>query len=149
MDTLFDPAAYQRLLGRLESLKPDAPRQWGKMTVAQMLEHTARVLEMATGRKRAPQAFPGKLLSWAFRGDFVGPKPFGRNAPTGPSFRVADEPEFGPARERLKELMGEFHALGEHGCEGNIHRFFGRLSGREWGVTQHKHLDHHFRQFGA
>jgi len=149
MDTLFDPSAYQRLLGRLESLKPDTPRQWGKMTVAQMLEHTARALEMAAGKKPAQHALIGKLIAWAFRGDFVGPKPFGKNSPTGPNFIVEGEPEFGAARERLKGLMGEFHALGEGGCDGNIHRFFGRMTGMEWGVTQHKHLDHHFRQFGA
>lgn len=149
MDTLFDPAAYQRMLGRLESLTPSAPRQWGKMTVAQMLEHTARALEMAAGKKPAQQALIGKLIAWAFRGDFVGPKPFGKDSPTGPNFIVQGEPEFGAARERLKGLMGEFHALGERGCEGHIHSFFGRMTGMEWGVTQHKHLDHHFRQFGA
>lgn len=28
-------------------------------------------------------------------------------------------------------------------------RVFGRISGRSWGVLQHKHLDHHLRQFGV
>jgi hypothetical protein len=45
--------------------------------------------------------------------------------------------------------MRELHSKGERGCDGNVHRFFGRLSGAEWGVTQYKHLDHHLRQFGA
>ncbi len=27
-------------------------------------------------------------------------------------------------------------------------RVFGRMSGQSWGVLQHKHLDHHLRQFG-
>jgi hypothetical protein len=28
------------------------------------------------------------------------------------------------------------------------HAAFGPLTGREWGVLQFRHLDHHFRQFG-
>ena len=45
--------------------------------------------------------------------------------------------------------MRDFHGLGEEGCEGHIHTFFGRMSGVWWGETQYKHLDHHLRQFGA
>jgi hypothetical protein len=28
-------------------------------------------------------------------------------------------------------------------------KVFGRISGSSWGVLQHKHLDHHLRQFGV
>ena len=31
----------QEIVRRLEALKPDAQRQWGKMSVAQMLEHNS------------------------------------------------------------------------------------------------------------
>jgi hypothetical protein len=51
--------------------------------------------------------------------------------------------------DKVKTLVGELHGMGEKGCDGNVHRFFGRLTGAEWGVTQYKHLDHHLRQFGA
>jgi hypothetical protein len=61
---------------------------------------------------------------------------------------VQGEPDFGRTKERVKTLLGEFHALGEQGCHGNIHGFFGRMTGAEWGVTQFKHMDHHLRQFG-
>ena len=90
------------------------------------------------------------MIGWIFRRDFVGEKPFGKNAPTGPDFVVIGiEPDFRSTQERLKTLLSEFHAIGEKGCEGNIHGFFGRMTGAEWGVTQYKHLDHHLRQFGA
>jgi hypothetical protein len=46
-------------------------------------------------------------------------------------------------------LMREFQTKGEAACNGNVHSFFGRMSGAEWGVMQYKHLDHHLRQFGA
>ena len=149
METLFDPAVYGEVLRRVESIQPGSQRQWGKMTVAQMLEHTARALEVAAGKKKSKQAFLGKIIGWRFRKGFVSPKPFPRNAPTGPDFVVQGEPDFGPTKERLKTLPGEFHALGEQSCDGNVHGFFGRMTGAEWGVTQYKHMDHHLRQFGA
>jgi hypothetical protein len=149
MKTLFEPAAYQEILRRLESVHTDSTRQWGKMSVAQMLEHTARAVEMASGRVPRTQRPIGKVLSWAFRKRFVGPDPFPKNQPTGPAFIVKDEPELQVARERLKAVLADFHAIGEAGCDGNVHGFFGKLSGREWGITQYKHLDHHLRQFGA
>lgn len=149
MDSLFDPEVHRTLQRRLDALKPDAPRQWGKMTPAQMLEHTARALDMAAGKTASKQALLGKLIGWMFRAGFVGEKPFSKNSPTGPDFIVKDEPDFERTKARLKSLMTEFHALGEQGCDGNVHGFFGTLSGREWGVTQFKHVDHHLRQFGA
>ena len=38
MDTLFDTAARDRILVRIESLRADAPRGWGKMDAAQNAE---------------------------------------------------------------------------------------------------------------
>jgi len=148
--TIFDQAAYTEITGRLDSLQPGAQRQWGKMTAPQMLEHTARAAEMATGKRPLKQAFLGRMIGWIFRKDFVGEKPFTKNAPTGPDFIVtAMDPDFISGKSRLKAVLGELHALGEKGCDGNIHAFFGRMTGAEWGVTQYKHVDHHLRQFGA
>lgn len=149
MQSLFNEDAYREIRRRAETLGPGAERQWGKMTVAQMMEHASRALEMAAGKTPSRQAALGKLIGWIFRKQFVGPAPFGKNAPTGPAFIVQGEPEFERTKARLVQLIDEFHALGERGCDGNVHGFFGPLSGAEWGVTQFKHLDHHLRQFGA
>ena len=104
---------------------------------------------LAAGKRESKQAFLGKVIGWIFWKGFVGPKRFRRNGPSLPDLVVQGEPDFGPTKERLKTLLGEFHALGEQGCDGNIHGFFGRMTGAEWGVTQYKHMDHHLRQFGA
>ena len=149
MNTLFDPATYEELVRRVESVQPGSERQWGKMSVAQMLEHSARALEMAVGKRQTRQAFLGKLIGWIFRKDFVGEKPFGKNGPTGPDFIVHGEPDFRSTREKVKTLLSELYALGEQGCDGHIHGFFGSMTGAEWGVTQYKHMDHHLRQFGV
>lgn len=149
MKTLFETTAYQEILRRLESIHAGSPRQWGKMSVSQMLEHEARVLEMASGKVPRKQAAIGKLIGWAFRKGFVGPEPFPKNSPTGPDYVIKHEPELQAARERVKSLLAEFHAMGETACDGNVHGFFGKMTGREWGITQYKHIDHHLRQFGA
>ena len=94
METVFDPAVYQRLLGRLDSLTPQSSHLWGKMSVSQMLEHVARALETAAGRRTQKQGALGKLIGWIFRRDFVGPKPFGRDSPTNPAFVVQGEPDY-------------------------------------------------------
>jgi hypothetical protein len=150
MKTIFDAETRDELFERLGKLSSQCERQWGKMTPSQMMEHTARVLEMATSdHQPVKQVFIGKAIAWMFKKQFLGEKPFGKNAPTGPDYKIADEPDLEPTRVRLKELITKFHTAGEEGLDGNVHPFFGRLTGKQWGETQYKHLDHHFRQFGV
>ena len=149
MKTIFDTETRDELFERLGRLSPQSERQWGKMAPSQMMEHVARALDMAMGKKPMKQIFLGKVLSRFFKKEFLGEKPFKPNRPTGPDFRIKDEPEFEATRARLSRQINEFHDLGESGLDGNVHGFFGPLTGKQWGETQYKHLDHHFRQFGV
>jgi len=150
MKTIFEKETYDELLTRLGNVSPECERQWGKMTPCQMMEHTARVLEMATSEEQPmKQIFLGKAISWIFKNSFLGEKPFGKNAPTGPDYVIKDEPEMEQTRQRLKQLITKFHSLGSEGLDGNVHPFFGKLTGKQWGETQYKHVDHHLRQFGV
>jgi hypothetical protein len=149
MRSVFEPETHAELLARLGQLTPDTARQWGKMTPSQMMEHTARTMEMATGQVPMKQAFIGKAIGWIFKNKFLGEQPFSKNSPTGPTLIIKDDPDFEATRERLSGLISHLHSLGESGTEGNIHGFFGPLTGKQWGETQYKHLDHHFRQFGV
>lgn len=147
--SIFNAADFQAIVQRIESLQADAPRQWGKMTVSQMCEHVARTVEMAAGINPVKQALLGKLIGWMVWKSFVGEKPFAKNSPTGPYLIVHGDPEFVTARDRLKVLVTRLHQLGEAGVDGNVHGFFGKMTGAQWGATQWKHIDHHLRQFGA
>lgn len=150
MKTIFDRENRDELLTRLGNLTPQCQRQWGKMSPSQAIEHTARVLEMAiSDAQPIKQIFLGKALAWIFKRQFLGEKSFRKNAPTGPDYKIADEPEIELTRERLKELINRFHNLGPNGLDGNVHPFFGPLTGKQWGETQYKHVDHHLRQFGV
>lgn len=148
MKTLFDANTHEEVQDRLGKLTPETERQWGKMSPAQMMEHAAVALEMATGDVPMKQAFLGKAIGWMFKGKFLGDEPFPKNSPTGPTLIIKNEPDFDTTRERLERLISSFHELGESGTDGNIHGFFGPLSGKQWGETQYKHVDHHLRQFG-
>jgi hypothetical protein len=149
MTTIFDPNTYREIVRRFESLQPNTQRQWGKMSVAQMLEHNSRVLEVVTGKRPMKQALVGKLIGWIFKKRFLGEEPFSKNGPTGPELIVADEPDFHKTKDHVRALLRDLNSMGENGCDGRIHGFFGRLTGAEWGVIQYKHLDHHLRQFGV
>ncbi len=149
MKTIFDAETHAELLERLDRLAQDNERQWGKMSPSQMMEHNAVALEMATGKVPMQQAFLGKAIGWIFKDGFLGEKPMPKNAPTGPTLKIQNEPDFEATRERLKGLISDFHRLGESGTDGNIHGFFGPLTGRQWGETQYKHVDHHLQQFGV
>ncbi|HQU92116.1 MAG TPA: DUF1569 domain-containing protein [Pyrinomonadaceae bacterium] len=149
MKTIFDKEPHDELLERLGKLEMDSERQWGKMKPSQMMEHVARALDMAMGKKPVKQMFVGKALSWIFRKEFLGEQPFQPNRPTGKYFIITDDPDFEPTRTKLSGLITEFHHLGESGTDGNIHGFFGPLTGKQWGETQYKHVDHHLRQFGV
>ena len=119
MKNLFDADTYQEIARRLDTLKPDSPRQWGKMQPSQALEHLARVLDSVLGPQPARQMFLGKMIGWMVEGRFLGPE------------------------------LAAFHALGRDGADGRIHLFFGPLTGQKWGETQYKHFDHHLGQFGV
>ena len=149
MKTIFDEETHAELIGRLGKLTPETKPLRGTMSPAQMMEHTSRILEMATGRKPAKQVFIGKVISWIFKKEFLSEKPFKPNRPTGPDYKIKDQPDFESTQARLSELIDDFHNAGEAGLDGNVHAFFGPLTGQQWGQTQYKHLDHHFRQFGV
>jgi Protein of unknown function (DUF1569) len=150
MDTLFDPAARDRILARVESLRPDAPRAWGKMGPAQMLAHCALGMEAATGDAVLHSPFMAKLIGPLFKSWMLGPKPFSKDSPTHPML-VMDKAACDFAREkaRLVASVRKFHDRGPASAAKYRHAFVQKLTGDEWGVLQWKHLDHHLRQFGA
>jgi len=148
MKTLFDAKTRDELFDRLAKLDPGSVRKWGKMSPSQMMEHVARALEMGMSEKPVKQMVVGKLLSWMFRKEFLGEQPFKPDRPTGKNFIITDDPDFESTRERLSAVITKFHDLGESGTDGNVHGFFGPLTGKQWGETQYKHVDHHLRQFG-
>ncbi len=145
---LFESGDLRSIQKRLESVAPQDTRQWGKMSVAQMLAHCSAALDTATGTHPRKRAFIGYALGWMVRKQLLGEAPFGRDSPTDPSFKIVDERDFAVEKRRLSATVQRFAELGPEHAARQTHSFLGRLSGEEWGRMMYKHLDHHLRQFG-
>jgi hypothetical protein len=150
MKNLFEPGRAAELTERLEQVRPDSPRLWGKMTAPQAMAHCAIAMEWAVGDTVAPRMMIGRVIGGLVRKMAVrNDDPMKRNAPTAPDLRVADERELATERGRLIRLIDRFSTGGPAACTTHPHSFFGRMSPDEWAVLMYKHVDHHLRQFGA
>jgi hypothetical protein len=148
MNNLFAPADRQQILDRLGKLQAGAARQWGKMDPAQACAHCAAALEVGTGDLVLPHRLLGKVLGRFVKTSVLGEKPFSKNAPTDPAFVMSDPRDFAKEKARLAAVVSRFGEAGASAADGRMHSFFGRLTGEEWGILMHKHVDHHLRQFG-
>ena len=149
MENLFNPQDRGAIDRRLSALQPTSPRQWGKMAAPQMLAHCSAALEIACGDRVKKQSLVGRVLAPFVRSTVLGEKPFSRNGPTDPDFKIVDERNFAIEHARLTALLDRFCSQGSSSADGLVHSFFGRLSGNDWGRLMYKHLDHHLRQFSA
>ncbi|HEV2134221.1 MAG TPA: DUF1569 domain-containing protein [Terracidiphilus sp.] len=151
MKHMFEAESAEEIKQRLQKLRPDSRRQWGKMSATQMLAHCSAGLEMALGATHPPRMLIGRLM-----GPLVKPlalmenAEMRRNVPTAKILMVdAKDLDFRNERTRLIELITHFAAGGSAACTTHPHFFFGKLSSKEWSILMYKHLDHHLRQFGA
>ena len=149
MNNLFEPGAAAQMKQRIGGLTPESRRVWGRMNVSQMLAHCAAAMESAVGDARPPRLLIGRLIGPMAKRSVLGPKPMGRNAPTTPNLRIADERDLERERQRLMKLIDRFVAAGPAGCTTHPHTFFGSLTADEWSRLMYKHLDHHLTQFSA
>jgi len=145
MYNFFDSNQYVNMRQRLERLKPNAQRMWGKMDAAQMMAHCSLQIEMALGK------FTSTNESTFFSRNVVRRVlPFLNKIPmstkTGASLVVADTRNFEIEKKRLLDNLERAHL---NTAKGNWypHSAFGNLSGKEWGHLIPLHLDHHLRQF--
>ena len=148
MKNLFEPVTAQEVKTRIAKLRPDSPRQWGKMTPAQMLAHCSAAMEMAVGDKTPPRIVIGRLLgSLAKKAMILKEKPMPHNSKTDKTLLVNDERNFAEERQRLSEIIDRFATGGPAACTKHPHFFFGPLTPDEWAALMYQHVDHHLRQF--
>ena len=148
MASLWDDAACRLLLERFRRLTADRKPMWGKMNAAQMLAHLNDSLRMAAGElatkpKRLPiRFFPLKqLIIYAF--------PFPKGAPTAPELIARlDRAQWDQEAAELPQIIERLVRIPATAA-WPIHPAFGRLSHGGWGALVHKHVSHHFTQFGV
>ena len=148
MKTLFDPAAREAMLARLDRLTPDARPRWGKMNAGRMVCHLIDSVRAALGEMECRQRksfMSNPVVRWLII-DVI-PWPKGK-AQTAPEFLSTQPAELEADRAELRRLVESFARRGPAGPWAP-HPSFGALSGAQYGRLVHRHFDHHFRQFGV
>ena len=83
LGSIFDAADRARITARLDALRPEGPRQWGKMDPAQMLAHCAVAIELPLADPNRKQRWIGRLFAPLVRAKYLGDVPFPKSSPTG------------------------------------------------------------------
>jgi hypothetical protein len=143
---LHDPDVYASIRRRIESLRPDTRRKWGRMSIDQMLWHVNVSMREAVGEHK-PQLgrlpLPKPVLRWA-----VINLPWGRGAQTRPDMRAVSTHEFEAQKAQCLALLDRIYGrpLSEPWPDSAS---MGRMTGKHWSRLTAKHLEHHLRQFGS
>jgi hypothetical protein len=148
---MFEAQGKDRMLARINALRPDSKPLWGKMSVSQMLAHCNVAYEMThePGKHKTP-GFIDKFFAKLFaKSTAVGNKPYVKNGPTAPAFVIKDSKDFETEKTRLIAYINKTFKQGSKHYEGLENMNFGKLSATQWNTLFSKHLDHHLRQFGV
>ncbi|MCB9879073.1 MAG: DUF1569 domain-containing protein [Planctomycetes bacterium] len=148
-DSLFDAAGRAAMLARLDALRPESARQWGKMDAAQMLAHCQRPLQVALGELPLKRGLLGLLFGRMAKKMLLASRPWKQGMATAPEFVVADARDFAREHAALRALVVRFGEGGPAALTKRPHPFFGPLTDAEWQALQWRHLDHHLQQFGC
>ncbi len=151
MSSTLDSQGKAAVLTRLSQLRPDSPRQWGKMTPHQMLCHLNDSFVGMMGGKAVSNKsniFTRSIMKW---GALKLPIHWPHGVKTRPEMdqEIGGTPpdEFDPDRQKLILAIERF-ANQPKDFMFPQHPIFGTLTEAEWMVWGYRHCDHHFRQFG-
>lgn len=148
MPTLFDKPTADQVLARVGRHTATSQRQWGKMSVSQMLKHMSTAFSVPINKIQLPK---DKLY-------YIAANPFTRwvminvmpvwpkNMATVDAFIVKDDPAFDKSKADFLQAFNEF--LVSQDFSGS-HPAFGVMPKEQWGQAMYIHLDHHLRQFGV
>jgi hypothetical protein len=149
MKNILDPNILTEVNTRIEAISTDSQRLWGTMTPEQMLFHCRGQLLISNGTLPSKKAFPAPV-QWLLKKTYGAGVAFSKGMATMPeivSHEVSDL-NFAEEKERLKAVLKQFVDSPKTTIITS-HPIFGEYTKDDWGKIIYKHLDHHFRQFGA
>ena len=148
MSTLFDAGDRAAILARIDRLAADRPAVWGRFTAPEMVCHVATGLRQALGEADLGPPVP-PFNRWPLNWLVIHVVPWPPEKGVAPPEMLATKPTtWDRDLASLRDLVERFGARGPAAAWPES-KVFGRISGRSWGALQHKHLDHHLRQFGV
>lgn len=149
MRTLFDLAANEEILHRIGKLSPSSKRQWGKMTVEQMLAHLNLSLQVNFGKIELKRSLLGVFFRGISKRILLGEKPFPKNLPTDKKLLCKHPADFSTEKKMVQTMVRMYVEKGPEALSKNRHNILGKITPQEAAFISYKHLDHHLRQFGV
>ncbi|WP_282044232.1 DUF1569 domain-containing protein [Winogradskyella flava] len=147
MKSFFENGVYDEISSRIDQLDKDTKAVWGKMQVGQMLHHCQMPLNIIL-QKEDYGVKPNWLVNLLFKKSMYSNKPWRKNMPTAPGFKITADKDFEVEKKKIVNLINELNDQREKE-DWQPHPAFGKLTKEQWGKMQYKHLDHHLRQFGV
>ncbi|WP_317193251.1 DUF1569 domain-containing protein [Chryseobacterium endalhagicum] len=149
--SLQNPVYFEEMIQRISRLTGNASGRWGKMNVSQMLTHCDLVLKVALGKVELPEInIIFKAIGAATRIEMqIFNNGIPRNMPTFQKLIVNFECDFDESKTNLLNTLKEFRTVSEHKDLPQSHRLFGKMTEKDWGFLEYKHLDHHLKQFNV
>ncbi len=149
MKTIFDEDTREELIQRISSLNEQSMRQWGKMSMYQVLKHCTVWDEWIQGKGtyKYTQSFLGLIFGkLALKSTVNNDRPMKKNMPAG-DLKVKETT--GDVEAQKKKWIASISDYQNFSNPGFVHDFFGRMSKEEIGIFVYKHADHHLRQFSS
>lgn len=150
LPNVFAKDVSNKLIDRINLLKPNTTSDWGKMSVSQMLAHCNVTYEMVFDTKHSkPNIFLRIMMQAFVKKIVVSDVPYKKNSQTAPAFKIEDSRDFENEKSRLIKFIEQTQELGKANFDQKESLSFGKLTGDEWNNMFYKHLDHHLNQFGV
>ena len=137
----------------MSELKETSPAKWGCMNARQMTEHLADFFDVSYEKIIFPLSVPEEHLP-KYKAFLWSDKEFRENTKA-PANVLGDEPlplrqeSLTAAKENLHLSVEKFvQWFSNDTSKMSMHPAFGALNFEEWVLLHHKHVRHHFKQFG-
>jgi len=104
MKSIFEEEAYNEILRRVNNLNENSSREWGKMSVGQMVWHCQFPLKLAIKNKKTSKK-GNPLIRWFFKKSLYNDKPWRKNLPTAPIAKAKEDKDFTTEQEILKKMV--------------------------------------------
>jgi hypothetical protein len=146
--TIFNSGLFHFVYDRMAKLKPEAQRQWGKMNIAQMVNHlkvsTASGLNLYRLKDESSFLWRHFIKFLVIR--ILNRLPRNARAPEGFKIEMKNVLDFRKEKAEVLKILEQAHASTNHTFP---HPLFGKMTRLEWGKLVYRHFDHHLRQFNA
>jgi hypothetical protein len=153
MTTILNKSECDAIINRINKLTPDAKSIWGKMTVNEMLCHTADLLRDILGIRQTEPVTPVEMRPQIIA-MVITAQEWDKNLPTFPPYLQGEcgggtkPANFEADKKTLLDLVNKFCNTTDN-FSFFPHAGLGVLSREQNGNLIWKHTDHHLRQFGV